>query len=198
MRFLAASFLLSTLPALGQTASERVAMGEAEPTAAQMQARVDACTLPQEGASPVAFNDLTGAALDLPGFTVLPLATVRDGDIGVLEPLPRGGIGAHDICTNLSLHALDETMPAPFGDAVGAVGLWLRPGLDLAKTYPTTADAVEADGRLIELPAGTWILFPTTDETVRQTIAALAASPDTDRSVPAMRLGDLVLARLAD
>ena len=158
-------------PAAAQTLthSERVSIGDRQPTHSERDSFVPLCAAWQQAATAHTLSTVRGAVTTFPAsIEVLPLQLISpDGkgtfQISAYPDLPHGDIAGIDFCDMMMIHSQAFPMRMrPLG-IVMAMGLRLKPGVDIAMQYPTSTVELKARGQYLTLPAGRYF-FVESDE----------------------------------
>lgn len=152
-----------TAPAAAETEAEAAARAESPLTAAERSRLAADCRLP--AGAPAAVEAPPGArgrVVSLDAQTVLKLYLFyppKPGDDAKVDArpypyLPAGGIGARDFCSRLFVTRFPPLRP---DRPMSAMGLRLRPGLDLAADYPTAHAEIVAKRQVLRIDAGDYL-----------------------------------------
>lgn len=173
--------LLLMSDARAQTEAEAAAASQRELTETEKIRRDSDCRLPTGGDVLSQFGSAISATrVSLPAQRILVLiiydttgsTETHPVKVAPYPDLPSGGIGGRDICDTVV-----------FGEIAGmqnltAVGLRLRPGLDLEKDYPTALPQIRENGQVTVFQASEFARIDIADGSqVPLFVTALADQP---------------------
>lgn len=137
--------------ARAQTEAEAAAASQRELTEAEISRLETDCRLPSEGEVMNQFgNAIPATRVSIPEQRILLLIRIDATDPEKITPfpdLPSGGIGSRDFCERVFFGNV-AVMPN-----VTAVGLRLRPGLDLERDYPRAFAQIQEHQQVSVIPA---------------------------------------------